>query len=195
MSDFWGAIRGIGTYGGLGSFAGALGGFVVAGPPGALAGAKIGGAVGTQVAVVNKAERALDRAAEKIEHGVDNFAKKCEKTVDCVGERIDRVATRVETTAMHFIQDIADFWSKLILAGYTFEMMADHSRTIGLIQQEICSNWNQDPGCISMSATQVGLNSFTLAIGALMFWRVWKMLSLSARMADKRALEVQNANA
>ena len=144
---------------GVGSFFGGLIGFGMAGPAGAIEGAKIGGALGTQVGVYAKGEEIVDKGIEKANEAANKLGEKVEKVIDKTGESIQKVCN----TASVCLEKVANVWSKMALLSYGINFGLNGTLTYAKNQIELCPESFSNFTCAHLTLTPLAMNVFVIA--------------------------------
>ncbi len=127
----------------------------IVGPSAIVHGLKIGLGLGVQVGVINRAETA----------------------VDAVGERVNRIADTVEGKLVSTIENVAQTWSTLMLAGYAMQIALNGTQqALTNYNSHNCNAWNESLNCASLSMTTLSMNGAAIAIGLSLTLKVINML-------------------
>lgn len=154
-------IKPMGVLAGLGGAIGAGLGFLVGGPAAVPLAMKTGIAGGVQVAVLSKADDALDAAGNKIGMAADKSADAIEKMAEKIGCTIEKVA---------------DVWSKLFLIGYGTSIAFSGMNQSSDIFNKMCQDGLfSNPLCIGSFTTASAYQTFTVAAGCALMFEIYKL--------------------
>ena len=155
-------LKPMGVMAGVGGVISGLIGFFVAGPAAVPGAVKAGIAGGVQVAVIAKAEGALDAAGAKIEAAADK-----------AGDKLSEVAEK----ALIVAEKVADVWSKIFLIGYAVNIAYGGTTQSLENYREFCPGGMLDSlPCAAAALTSVSFHSFTMATGGCLVREVYRLV-------------------
>ncbi len=164
MSEY---LKNTTLFAGITSTIGAGIGFACGGTQGMINGAKIGGALGLQGALITNAEKNNKVQGRKIE-------KLTDKTGDAI-QKTGRAIEKIGNSASIAILKIADTWSKLALTGYAISIGLSGVKQSMLIQDELCASAFESINCAALSLTTLSLNMLTIASVLAVGRQLYKM--------------------
>lgn len=154
-------LKPIGVCAGIGGAIAGTIGYFVGGPAVVPSAIQAGMAGGTQVAVLSKADAALDVAAVKVEAAVDKG-----------GEIATQLAEKIAVT----VEKVADVWSKIFLIGYAVSIAFQGTQQSSDMFVKMCTDGIlTNPLCIGSFTQASFFQALTLATGGALAREVYKI--------------------
>lgn len=132
-----------------GTIVGAVGGFLVGGPAGAMAGANFCGSVGAQVGLYNKGEDLAERAAQNAGREFREIAHRVSVNLE---ENINRVANKL----MVATEKAANAYSKAAITGYAASWALQLSGMSGQYGRDFCVSEKEWMQCNAFTLATIG---------------------------------------
>ena len=147
--------------------AGAVTGYAIGGPAGAIDGAKIGFGMGVQVSVLSKTEDVVDAAGHKVDKVTDAIGKKASNAIDAVGSKADQAIEKIVQVA----EKVATTWGTLILIGYIGTLALNGANISMANYNQFCKTFFESPNCAVMSLTNISFNGCAISVAGTLAYK------------------------